>query len=230
MRLCEQFTIDEEPADLWRFLEQAELVAACMPGIEAVEVLDPDNVRVRITQSIGPMSATFDARVKVLERVDGEAIHFEAIGKSVRGAVGSVRARNSVTLAPVDLGTLVTVEGEVALAGALGSVGQKIVAKQANKVTSAFATNLRSALAQPEAATAATAASAASAVSAAGGQSAVPAARAGERAWAPPSLAAAAGSDAERSRDLWLRASFAMSAVSAALSLVVLIRTRGGRR
>ena len=146
MRLTEQFTVDEELPKLWTFLEQVEQVAACVPGIEAVEVVDPDNLRVRVTQAIGPMSATFDSRVRVLERVEGKSIRFEAIGKSVRGAIGSVRATNSVTLKPADPGTLVTVEGDIALAGALGSVGQKVVARQANKVTAEFASNLRRAL------------------------------------------------------------------------------------
>ena len=39
-----------------------------------------------------------------------------------------------------------TVEGDVVLAGALGSVGQKVVAKQASKVTAEFAENLQLAL------------------------------------------------------------------------------------
>jgi hypothetical protein len=40
----------------------------------------------------------------------------------------------------------VVVEGDVVLAGALGSVGQKVVARQAAKMTAAFAESLRSAL------------------------------------------------------------------------------------
>lgn len=220
MRLCEQFTVEEDPAALWRFLEQAELVASCMPGVEQVEVLDPDNVRVRITQSIGPMSATFDARVKVLQRVDGETIRFEAVGKSVRGAVGSVRAKNSVTLRPLDAGTLVTVEGDVALAGALGSVGQKIVAKQANKVTAAFATNLQNVLRAPAGAPGPAAAASASPDSAR-----IPAARMPARvADAPSALPELTGSDGRS--DVWCKASAVLSAASAVLSVILLVRTR----
>ncbi len=143
MRLSEEFTIDRNPETVWGFLEQPEFVASCMPGMEAVEVLDPDNVRVRMSQRVGPMSATFEAKVKVLERVENESIRFEAVGKSVRGAIGSVRALNSVTLRPVAEGTSVVVEGDLVLAGALGSVGQKVVARQASKIAEQFAGNLR---------------------------------------------------------------------------------------
>jgi carbon monoxide dehydrogenase subunit G len=72
LKLSEQFSIEEEPARLWKTLQQAELVASCVPGVESVEVLDPDNINVRISQAIGPMSATFDARVRVVQRIDGQ--------------------------------------------------------------------------------------------------------------------------------------------------------------
>ena len=92
------------------------------------------------------MTATFDAKITVVERVPGELIRFNAVGKSVRGAIGNVRTSNAVRLRADEDGTLVTVEGDVILAGALGSVGQKVVAKQAAKVTADFAANLQAAL------------------------------------------------------------------------------------
>lgn len=147
MRLREEFTIEERLENVWKFLQQAELVAACMPGMESVDVIDDNNVEVRVSQRVGPMSATFDAKVKVLERIEGQSIRFEAVGKSVRGAAGSLRALNTVTLQGDGDTTVVVVDGDVALAGALGSVGQKVVAKQATKVTQQFVANLRSGMA-----------------------------------------------------------------------------------
>ena len=41
------------------------------------------------------MTATFEAKVTVLERVEHELIRFQATGKSVRGAIGNVRARRT---------------------------------------------------------------------------------------------------------------------------------------
>jgi hypothetical protein len=103
-------------------------------------------VTVRATQSIGPLNATFDTKVTVLERVPNELIRFQTVGRSVRGAAGNLRSTNAVRLVPSGGGTTVVVDGEVALAGALGSVGQKIVARQAGKVTAEFARNLERSL------------------------------------------------------------------------------------
>jgi hypothetical protein len=62
----------------------------------------------------------------------------------VRGAAGNVRSTNTVHLEEADDGsTRVRLEGDVALGGMLGSVGQKVVAKQASKVTRSFAEALQ---------------------------------------------------------------------------------------
>jgi uncharacterized protein len=146
MKLHQEFVVAEPVSTVWKFFEEPEAVARCMPGVEQVTVLDPDNVQVRATQSVGPMTATFEAKVAVLERVTEEMIRFRATGRSVRGAIGNVRTENTVRLRPCPEGTSVAVDGDVILAGALGSVGQKVVARQADKVTAEFAASLRRAL------------------------------------------------------------------------------------
>lgn len=206
MKLHEEFRVDRPAEEVWSLFEQPELVSGCMPGVEDVTVIDDDNVSVRATQSIGPMSATFDAKVTVLERVPPEMIRFQAIGKSVRGAIGHMRSMNVVRLVPSDGSTTVTVEGEVVLAGALGSVGQKIVAKQASKVTSEFARNLERVLMGEELAKP--------------GEPAVRSSVASE-----PETAVAGGETAVAKRDPWSRASTVLSAVSAVLSIVAILRS-----
>lgn len=146
MRMQQEFTVTEPVSAVWKFFEEPETVAGCLPGVEQVTVLDKDNVQVRATQSLGPMTATFEAKVTVLERVTDELIRFRAAGKSVRGAIGNLRTENTVRLRGTAEGTSVLVEGDLVLAGALGSVGQKVVARQAAKVTAEFAANLQRAL------------------------------------------------------------------------------------
>ena len=42
MRLHEEFTVDQPVAAVWQLLEQPEMVARCMPGVEQIRVVDPD--------------------------------------------------------------------------------------------------------------------------------------------------------------------------------------------
>ena len=148
MKYRHEFSVPESTATVWRFFERPLDVARCMPGVESVEPLEGEanGYSVRATRKLGPMSTTFEAKVRITGRVAGERIEFTATGKAVRGAVGNFRARNAVTLAAEGAATRITVEGEVALAGVLGSVGSAVINRQAEKTTTEFACNLERAL------------------------------------------------------------------------------------
>lgn len=207
MKFEQQFQVAEPIGKVWAFFEQFEQVAQCIPGVKRAEQLDDDNVAVTVTQKLGPMSATFEARVHIIERVAFERIGFTSTGKAVKGAIGNFRAANSVELHEENGHTHVTVSGEVALAGALGSVGQKVITRQAEKVTAEFTRNLERALSgeQVEATTAPANAAARR-----------PAAR-------PPAATSTAGATpAALSGEFWSRLSAGLSAAALVVSLLVL--------
>ncbi|MBV9164615.1 MAG: SRPBCC family protein [Solirubrobacterales bacterium] len=140
MKVQEQFVVAEPASTVWEFFEQVDRVARCVPGVEDVTVVDDQNSRVRVTQAVGPMSATFDMKMRITARERGRSMEFTGVGRSVRGAAGNVRSTNRVQLEEAENGsTRVLLESDVALGGMLGSVGQKVVAKQASVVTKAFA-------------------------------------------------------------------------------------------
>jgi uncharacterized protein len=141
-------------------------------------------------------------------------IRFQATGRTVRGAIGNVRTMNSVRLREVNGSTMVDVEADLILAGALGSVGQKAVARQASKVTEEFAGNLQRALAGELPVATDTMANAARRRPPAGEASrlaAIPLARSGPA-------------------DPWGKAAVVLSAVSVVLSGIALARSRQGTR
>lgn len=148
MKYRHAFRIRESGDRVWRFFERPLEVARCIPGVETAEPLEDgeDGYSVRATQKLGPMSTTLQAKVRITERIDGERIGFTATGKAIRGAVGNFRAQNAVTLVREGDETCVAVEGEVALAGVLGTVGSAVINKHAAKVTAEFACNLEEAL------------------------------------------------------------------------------------
>ena len=156
MKVNQSFVIAEPREKLWEFFEQVDEVARCVPGVESVEVVDADNSRILVTQAVGPMTATFDLKMRITEREQGERIKFTAIGRAVKGAAGNVRTVNLVTLDSVEEGTRVNLEADLAMGGVLGSVGQKVVAKQSDQVTREFMASLERAIKgeplQPEAA------------------------------------------------------------------------------
>lgn len=225
MKLSETFEVAKPVDEVWAFIDQPEAVAGCVPGVEQLSVRTPDDIDVRITQSIGPMNATFAASVQITDREPEKRINFTAQGKTVRGAMGNVRAGVEVSLVPSAAGTEVTVDGDVALAGALGSVGQKVVAKQAGKVTAEFARNLASALGAPALGapavpTASTASSEGTTAPAAPSASAGTSPMTGVRALPPVSDVPAGGPD------VWVKATAVFSAITAVAAVAILLRGR----
>ena len=148
MKYRHEFRVRASGDRVWRFLERPLEVAQCIPGVEEAEPLEgeDDGYSVRATQKLGPMSTTLRAKVRITERVAGAHIAFTATGKAVRGAIGNFRAQNAVTLTEAGDETCIAVEGEVALAGVLGTVGSAVIDKHAAKVTAEFARNLEQAL------------------------------------------------------------------------------------
>ena len=142
MKVSESFVVPERRAAVWEVVGDVERIARCLPGVERVTMADGETGRVRVTQSLGPMSATFDAKMTVTEREPGWSISFAATGRSIRGAAGNVRVSNSVRLEDEGDATRVLLEADVAVGGMLGAVGQKVIAGQAAKAAKAFAENL----------------------------------------------------------------------------------------
>jgi carbon monoxide dehydrogenase subunit G len=143
VKVSESLVVPGSRDAVWRVVGDVERVSGCLPGVEQVTMLDDENATVRITQSLGPMTATFDAKLKVTEREEGRLIRFSATGRSVRGAVGNVRVTNSLQLEDEgDGSTRIVLEADVALGGMLGAVGGKVIARQAGKAAKDFAAAL----------------------------------------------------------------------------------------
>jgi len=143
MRLTESFVLQKRRETVWEVVGDPERLLRCLPGVESVEMIDGENANVRLTQGLGPFTVTFGAKAAVTGRDPGRSISFSATGRSVRGAAGNVRVTNDVRLEDEAEGaTRVVLDAEVALGGMLGTVGQKMIGRQASAAAKAFAASL----------------------------------------------------------------------------------------
>ena len=147
MQVQEIFEVKAPRDVVWRFFEDIERVAKCVPGVRSVEVLAPDRYKVVASQKVGFISATFELTTEVAAREAGAFMEFTSVGKSIAGAVGNLRSRDRVDFVPTDGGgTRVTLTSEVAVGGMLGALGHKAITVKSREMTEKFAAALRAEL------------------------------------------------------------------------------------
>lgn len=143
MRFEEEFTVPAPAGDVWAFLEDVNRLARCVPGVEDVEPLEDGRSRVRMTQKVGYLSATFDLRTHLNASEPGRFVEVVSVGRSIKGAMGELRSTNRVEIEPAgeDV-TNVRLSAEVAVGGMLGSVGTKMMSLKAKQVAKEFGATL----------------------------------------------------------------------------------------
>ena len=144
MQIKESFTVGAPPETVWRFFENIERVARCVPGVQSVDVLSPDRYKVVATQKVGFISATFEMTTQIDERQAGKFLALSSVGKSVKGAVGTLRSRDRVEFdATPEGGTAITLTSELMVGGMLGALGHKAIASKSKEMTEKFAQALQ---------------------------------------------------------------------------------------
>ena len=147
MQVRESFEVAAPPDVVWRFFEEVERVARCVPGVKRVDVLAPDRYTVVAAQKVGFISATFELTTELAGAEPGAFMEFTSVGKSIAGAVGHLRSRDRVEFAPTEAGgTRVTLTSDVAVGGMLGALGHKAIAAKSREITEKFAAALRAEL------------------------------------------------------------------------------------
>jgi uncharacterized protein len=142
MKFEESFTIAHPVDQAWAFFADANRLARCVPGVESVQPGEEGRSRLRMTQTVGYMSATFDLRMHVSDSKPNELLEITSVGKTVRGAAGELRSVNRVELTDEGGKTGVRLASDVAVGGMLGSVGSKAMEAKAREVAAAFAANV----------------------------------------------------------------------------------------
>jgi carbon monoxide dehydrogenase subunit G len=96
---------------------------------------------------VGPLSAAFGGCVTIVERVAPELLAAQVEGED-RSSASFVKATFSGRLTPVETGTQLDYEMDLALRGRLAQFGLTVVQGTAKKMTAEFAERLQEALAE----------------------------------------------------------------------------------
>jgi carbon monoxide dehydrogenase subunit G len=143
----QECTIPVARERLWGFLMDVPAVGRCVPGVETIEAVDGSAYRGGLKIQVGPIRLSLEGIITV-EEADRDAwracMRAEA---NDRRLGGGIRARLRLTLTPVEIGTRLQIDTDLAVLGRIGEFGQPVIRKKADALLEDFARNLRSALA-----------------------------------------------------------------------------------
>lgn len=122
---------------VWDALNDPQVLAACIPGCESVEVVSPTEKTARVMIKVGPVRARFSGRILLSDIVDAEScsMSFEGSG----GAAGMARGKSKVQLFDeAEQQTRLRYTVQAAVAGKLGQVGGRMIDAAAKQMADQF--------------------------------------------------------------------------------------------
>lgn len=143
MRIEGSFTVAAPRERVFAEITNPALMAGCIPGCEAIEVVDAKTYRARILVEVGPIKARFNLVVEVTEETPPERV--VSVTRGEEGTRASViSSNNELLLAPAENGgTEVKYAAEVSVTGRLGKFGLGMMKKKAESLGVKFAENFR---------------------------------------------------------------------------------------
>ena len=136
MQLTGEYRFPKPPQDVWDALMNPDVLAGCIPGCRSIEPDGPDRYRATATVRVGPVSGNYTATV-ALSDLDPPNSYTMTIEGS--GNLGFANGTSSVALTPTsDGGTLVRVDADSQVGGAVARVGQRMMGSVAKGMLDRF--------------------------------------------------------------------------------------------
>jgi uncharacterized protein len=150
MKLDHTVRVPAHVDEVWRFLDDIEAVAACMPGAQLTETVDERTHRGQVRLAVGPLSMNYAGELAIVERDDAtRRMQLDASGRDRRGS-GTAKATIGVQLAPDGSATTMRVVSDVKLTGRIAALGRG-VQDVSNRLLADFAEQLATQLGTPPA-------------------------------------------------------------------------------
>lgn len=123
-------------ADVWRGLNDPEVLKASLTGCESIELTGENQYKVAMTAAVGPVKAKFAGKLALSNIIppDSYSIVFEGSG----GAAGFVKGSAQVALAAEGSGTRLTYSAKANIGGKLAQVGARLIDGVARKQADDF--------------------------------------------------------------------------------------------
>jgi uncharacterized protein len=125
-----QYTIAAKAETVWARLNDPEVLAKSLPGVDKLEADGPDRYKATIKYKMGPVSGSFAGTVELSEKDPPRSMRLKT---NARGGPGFINGDGTIQLVPKGEETEIHYAGEVQLGGMLAAVGSRMIEGAAKK-------------------------------------------------------------------------------------------------
>jgi len=125
MEMTGEQLIPVPQAEVWRGLNDPEVLKACIAGCESIEKVSDNEYKVSIVASVGPVKAKFNGKLLLsdLNPPNSYSLSFEGSG----GAAGFGKGGAQVSLKSESGGTRLSYSAKASVGGKLAQVGSRLI-------------------------------------------------------------------------------------------------------
>jgi len=136
VKISGTYTIRAPREAVFSQLTDPQAIANCLPGVEQLNRVAPDQYEMAMTVAIGPVKGTFTGKVQLSDINPPESYRMAIEGQ---GKPGFARGSGSVQLRSVDEQTTeIVYEGDVELGGPFAGVAQRMLGGVAKRMIEQF--------------------------------------------------------------------------------------------
>ena len=136
MKISGSNTLDASVDQVWEAMLDPAVLARCIPGCESLTTTGEDRYALRVTVGVAAIKGTYDGEVALLDKIAPDSLTLKASGS---GAPGTIDATVAVRLVPsASGGTELSYDADASVGGAVGGVGQRMLAGVTKKMAGQF--------------------------------------------------------------------------------------------
>jgi len=136
MKITGENHIKAPPAEVWRALNDPDVLRRAIPGCESLEKVSDTEFKATVSAKIGPVQARFNGQVELSDLDPPRA--YTISGSGTAGAVGNARGSARVRLEPDGEGTKLTYDVDAQVAGKLAQIGSRLIDSAAKMLAGQF--------------------------------------------------------------------------------------------
>jgi uncharacterized protein len=135
LKIVGSYTLPVERERAYALLRDPEVLARCLPGVDRLARIGPDEYEMKMKMAVSVVQAVFDGKIRIADPKPPEQFRLLVEGS---GKVGFVKGDGLFTLVAGNSSTELRYEGDVQVGGAIAGVGQRLLDTTARFIVKKF--------------------------------------------------------------------------------------------